>query len=125
MVLLGDVAQLEARIGPFGDSANLDARYVHVLRWMYHKLGNHFGCTRWNNKVTWVMWNHVSVHLETLLVSVQDTYTVCAKHTIGIEIVLDAPNRCSVCTKRIVGLEIILQKLDGPSSLRGSTGSSF
>jgi hypothetical protein len=50
------------------------------------------------------------VHLETLLVSVQDLYTVCAKYTIGIEIVLDAPNRCSVCTKRIVGLEIILHK---------------
>jgi hypothetical protein len=26
MVPLGDVAQLEARFGPFGDSANLDAR---------------------------------------------------------------------------------------------------
>jgi hypothetical protein len=24
--VLGDMAQLEARIGPFGDSANLDAR---------------------------------------------------------------------------------------------------
>ena len=29
MVLLGDEAQLEARFGPFGDSANLDARSVH------------------------------------------------------------------------------------------------
>ena len=29
MVLLGDEAQLEARFGPFGDSANLDARLVH------------------------------------------------------------------------------------------------
>jgi hypothetical protein len=26
MVLLGDVAQVEARFGPFKDSANLDAR---------------------------------------------------------------------------------------------------
>jgi hypothetical protein len=26
MVLLGDEAQLEARFGPFGDTANLDAR---------------------------------------------------------------------------------------------------
>jgi hypothetical protein len=26
MVLLGDKAQLEARLGPFGDSANHDAR---------------------------------------------------------------------------------------------------
>ena len=32
MVLLGDEAQVEARFGPFGDSANLDARLVHCLR---------------------------------------------------------------------------------------------
>ena len=30
MVLLGDKAQLEARFGPFGDSANLDARSCKV-----------------------------------------------------------------------------------------------
>jgi hypothetical protein len=29
MVLLGDNAQVDARFGPFGDSANLDARLVH------------------------------------------------------------------------------------------------
>ena len=32
MVLLGDKAQLEARFGPFGDSANLDARSVCTER---------------------------------------------------------------------------------------------
>jgi hypothetical protein len=32
MVLLGDEAQVEARLDPFGDSANLDARQVHCLR---------------------------------------------------------------------------------------------
>jgi hypothetical protein len=31
MVLLSDEAQVEARFGPFGDSANLDARQVHGL----------------------------------------------------------------------------------------------
>jgi len=31
MVLLGDEAQLEARFGPFGDSANLDGRSMHGL----------------------------------------------------------------------------------------------
>jgi hypothetical protein len=31
------------------------------------------------------------VHLEKVLVSVQDRSTVCAKHTIGPEIILDAP----------------------------------
>ena len=40
MVLQGDEAQLEAHFGPFGDSANLDARSVHGLRRMYHRLGN-------------------------------------------------------------------------------------
>jgi hypothetical protein len=29
MVLLGDEAQVDARFGPFGDSAKLDARLVH------------------------------------------------------------------------------------------------
>jgi hypothetical protein len=36
------------------------------------------------------MWNHVLVHLETVLVSMQDRCTVCTEHTIGLEIVLDA-----------------------------------
>jgi hypothetical protein len=38
----------------------------------------------------WVMWNLISVHLETVLVLVQYRCTVCAKRTIGLEIVLDA-----------------------------------
>ena len=47
----------------------------------------------------------VSVRLETLSLSVQDRSTVCAKHTLGLEIVLDAP--------------------DGTPSCQGSSGSSF
>ena len=47
MVHLSDEAQLEARFGPFGDSANLDARSAHGLRRTYHKPKNHFGPTRW------------------------------------------------------------------------------
>jgi hypothetical protein len=54
-------------VGPFGDSANLDARLVHGWRLMYHgdsvcvcarlmhglrltyhRLINHYGRTRWN-----------------------------------------------------------------------------
>ena len=42
MVLLGDEAQLEARFGPFGDSANLDARSVHGLCRTYHRLRKSF-----------------------------------------------------------------------------------
>ena len=32
MVLLGDEAQVDARFGLFGESANLDASFVHGLR---------------------------------------------------------------------------------------------
>ena len=39
----------------------------------------------------WVMWNLISIHLEMVLVLVQDKSMVCAKHTIGPETVLDAP----------------------------------
>ena len=38
MVLLGDKAQLEARFGSFGDSANIDTRSVYGLREKYHRL---------------------------------------------------------------------------------------
>jgi hypothetical protein len=38
MVLLGDKAQVKACFGQFGDSANLDARYVHGLH--EHTLGS-------------------------------------------------------------------------------------
>jgi hypothetical protein len=38
MVHLGDVGQVEARFGLFGDNVNLDARKVHGLRQMYHRL---------------------------------------------------------------------------------------
>ena len=37
------------------------------------------------------MLNHVLVRLETVLVSLQDSSMVCAKRTIGLETVLDAP----------------------------------
>jgi hypothetical protein len=40
--------------------------------------------------MTWVVWNLILVHFETMLVLVQDRCTVCTKYTIGIEIILDA-----------------------------------
>jgi hypothetical protein len=40
----------------------------------------------------WVMWNLVSVHLEIVLVSVQDRCTVCAERTISSEIIYDTPD---------------------------------
>ena len=103
--LLGDEAQLKARFGPFGDRGNIDARWVHSLRRTYHRLGNHFGHTRWNSKVTWVMWNLSYFYLETVLASVQARCMVCARCTIGSKSVLDAP--------------------DGTTRLLGSSGSLF
>ena len=38
------------------------------------------------------MWNVTCFWLETVLVSVQDSCMVCARRTIGSEIVLDAPD---------------------------------
>ena len=90
MELLGDEAQLEARFGPFGDTTNLDVGSVHGLCRTYHRLRNHFACTRWNSKVMWVTWNLILVRLETVFVSMQDRCTICAKRTRGSEIILDA-----------------------------------
>jgi hypothetical protein len=42
MKLLGDVGHVESHFGPFGDSANLDARQVQGLRRTYHRLKNCF-----------------------------------------------------------------------------------
>ena len=43
------------------------------------------------------MWNVTCFWLETVLVLVQDRCMICARSTIGSEIVLDAPN---VTTRR-------------------------
>jgi hypothetical protein len=49
MDLLGDVGQMEARFGPFGESVDHDARLVHGLSRTWNRLRNHFGCTQWNS----------------------------------------------------------------------------
>ena len=49
MELLGDEAQVEALLDPFGESSNLDARYVHGLHRTYDRLENHFGRTQWTS----------------------------------------------------------------------------
>jgi hypothetical protein len=43
--------------------------------------------------VTRLNWKLILVYLETVLILMQDRCTVYAKHTIGLEIVLDAPDR--------------------------------
>ena len=85
MVLLGDETLVEAHLGLFGDSANLDARYVHGLCRTYHGLRNHFGRTRWYFYVMKLKWKLVSVRLEIVQILTQDRCTVCAERTIGTE----------------------------------------
>ena len=78
-------------------------------------------------------WKLVKVCLEIVLILTQDSCTVCTEHTIGSEIVLDAPDgtprwrgsvnleivliltkdRCPVCAEHTIGSEIVLDALDG------------
>jgi hypothetical protein len=147
MILLGDEAQVEAWFRPFGDSANLDTILVRVLRWTYHRLRNHFGRTWWNSFVMWALWNLVSVHLKTLLVSVHDLHQMYHwlkshfGHTwsyswvtrlkwklasVYLEIVLILiQDRCTLCAEHTTGLEIIFDTPDGTSRQLGSCGISF
>ena len=84
------------------------------------------------------MWNLVSVRLEIVLLSVKDRCTVCAKRTIGLDIVFTTSmvllgeeaqvearfspcgdngnltqDRCLVCAEHTIGLEIVVDALDG------------
>jgi hypothetical protein len=38
------------------------------------------------------MLNLILVHFETVLILTQDRCTVCAEHTMGLEIILDTPD---------------------------------
>ena len=42
--------------------------------------------------MTWVMWNLTSFRLETVLVSVQYRWLVCARRTTSSKIILDEPD---------------------------------
>jgi hypothetical protein len=86
------VGYVESDFSPFGDSVSVGAGYVHGLCQAYQRLRNHFRRTRWNSSVTCVMWNLVLNRLEIALTSLQDRCSVCAKRTIGSEIILDAPD---------------------------------
>jgi uncharacterized membrane protein len=84
------------------------------------------------------MWNLILVHLEMVLVLVQDRCMVCAKHRKGSEIIFDAPDgtqvtwviwnlvsvrletvlvsvqdRCTICAERTMCLEIISNAPNG------------
>ena len=65
---------------------------MHGLRQTYRRLRNHFGRTRWYSQVMRLKCKLDAVYLEIVLILTQDKCTVCAEHTIGSEIVLDAPD---------------------------------
>ena len=57
---------------------------------------NRLGHTKWYFKVMTLKWKLDLVCLEIVLILAEDRCTVCAKHTIGSEIFLEAPD----CTTR-------------------------
>jgi hypothetical protein len=65
---------------------------VYGFRQTYHRLIIHFGRIGWHSLVTRLTWKVVSVHLEIVLILIQDRCTVCAEHTVGLEIILGAPD---------------------------------
>jgi hypothetical protein len=42
--------------------------------------------------VTRLNWKLILVHLEMVLILMQDRCTVCAEHIIGLEVILDTPD---------------------------------
>jgi hypothetical protein len=76
----------------FRDSVNLSATYMHGSRQTYYRLENHFGRTQWYSYMKWVKWKPIAVHLEVVLILMQDRYMVCSECGIGSEIILGAPN---------------------------------
>ena len=91
MVLLANTGQEEAHFDPFGDSVILGLGSVHGLHRTYHWHGNRFGHTRWYSEVMYVRWKLVLLYFEIVLVSAQDSCTVCAECTSGMEIILGTP----------------------------------
>jgi hypothetical protein len=118
---------------------------VHHLRRTYHRLKNRR--TRWIPWVTRVMWNLSFFRLVIVLVLVQDRCIVCAKYTIGPEIILDAldgiiserlkwklhseivlilmQDRCTVYVEHTISSEIVFDAPDGTPRWRGSCGISL
>ena len=68
MVLLGEEAQVETHFEHVEMMLILTRDGCTVGAECTIGSENHFGRTRWNSEVTWVMWNLISVHLETVLV---------------------------------------------------------
>jgi hypothetical protein len=59
---------------------------------MYHGHINIFGHTKWTSYVMWNNWKLVLLHSEIALISMQDSFTVCAKRATSKEIFLATPD---------------------------------
>jgi hypothetical protein len=86
----GWLDQAKDHISFFGDSVNLDARYVHGLRRAYHRFRNHFGV---QPMVLLCGVGQVETHFATFgdRISMQDKCMICAECSIGSEIILAQP----------------------------------
>jgi hypothetical protein len=151
MVLLGDVGQVEAYFGPFRDSINLSARWVHGLRQMYHGHGKSFLA---HPMVLLGDVCHVkvrvgpfgdSVSLGTRLVyglhRMYNGHENLSRHTrwyflvtlVKWKLILDCSGiilistqyRGTVCAKCTIGSEIALGAPDGTPRCRRSSETSF
>jgi hypothetical protein len=93
MELLDDEAQVDACFCPFGDSANLDARLVHGYALNIPHAQKLF-------------WTHPIEHLGD--VGHVESHFGPFRDSVSIGV-----NRCTVCAKRTVGSEIVLNALNG------------
>jgi hypothetical protein len=92
MELLGDMGLVESCFDPFREGVSVSARWVHGLCQTYHRLRNCFGCNPRYSFVTTLKSKVISIRLEIVLILTHDRCTVCAEHTKGLEIILDAPD---------------------------------
>ena len=90
MEVLGDTGHVESRFCPFRDGVCVGAGQVHGLRQTYHRL----------RKLFWML-PMVLLCDEAQVIACfgplgdiadADRCTVCAKRTIGLEIIVDAPD---------------------------------
>jgi hypothetical protein len=90
--LISDMGHVESRFSPFGDSVSVSARQVHGLHQTYHTHRNRFGPTRWDSLVTEAQVKDRFGPFGDSATLDHDRCTVCAKRTVGLEIVLEAPD---------------------------------
>jgi hypothetical protein len=65
---------------------------VHDLHQTYHRLSNRFDKIRWYSEVMRLKWKLILVCLDIALILTKDGYIVYAERSIGLEIILDAPD---------------------------------